>query len=349
MAGIKQIPKGHQFWPAHHDDLPAGEVRRLYEKGFAGAYDEPEERERFLASVEYPYGSEAAHANGWAGSGAGKLVIPFVHADRTFPGCWPGPAQGRGDCVSHSTKNAALLSLICEIVAGQPDEVTGKIEGVPEISKEGIAQGALSTEAIYWWRGHGGDGWSCDHSARVVCEQSGLWLRQSYPELDIDLTRYSARTAGLYGARTPPQTIRDVGRQHLVRTATVLRSFEEARDFLHNGYGITSCGSEGFSSTRDENGVSGRRGSWAHAMAYIGADDREETKKLYGEPLVLVLNSWGRWNDGPRWILGHSIEIPHGAFWTRWSDVRRRSMHALSSVNGWPARRLPHFGATGRV
>lgn len=244
------------------------------------------------------------------------------------------------NCVSHGTKNAVLVTLACEIAAGQPDEVTGILEGAPELSQEGIRQGVISSEYLYWQRGYNGDGWYCPAAAKCVI-QNGILLKTSYPELDIDLTKYSGSLAGKYGSRKPPAAVLEEGRKHLVRTSTMLRSFEEIRDYLHNGYGVSSCGGEGFSSSRDENGVSKRQGSWAHAMAYIGADDRDEIKQKYGGPLVLVQNSWGRWNNGSKKILGTDIEIPDGSFWARWKDLSRREAIALSSVAGWPARDLP--------
>ena len=190
-------------------------------------------------------------------------------------------------------------------------------------------------------------------------------LRQEYPELGIDLTSYSGKLAGKYGSAQPPLNIRDAFDDHLIRQVTEASSFEEIRDLLHNGYGISSCGSEGLAKVRDENGVSKRSGSWAHAMAYIGVDDREETKRKYGGPLILDLNSWNVWNSGPREIYKSSqyvpeqyktywqsigivassgnILLPEGATWVRWSDFKNRYASARASVNGWPRQNLPQL------
>ncbi len=320
---------------------------RAYDLKYAGAYSDPQEAERFDDAITraggYVHASGAAHASGWAGSGAGRLTLPFVHVEACYPGSLPGPAQTRGDCVSHSSKNACLTTLCCEVVAARPDEETGKLEVAPEVSATAIQHGVLSTEAIYWWRGHGGDGWHCDHAARVCTTQSGMWLRRDYSEqFGFDLSRYSGSLAGKWGRSNPPGEVQAAGREHLIRTAARVSSFEELRDCLHNGYGVSSCGSEGFSNVRNEDGVSSRRGVWYHAMAYIGADDREETRRKYNGPLVLVLNSWGRgWNRGPQRIAGTGIDIPAGAFWARWSDVSRRTMFAFSGADGWPAQVLP--------
>lgn len=266
---MRLIPKGFQAWPEHAISMTPAEVVTMYDKGFVGASADPERSEQLWRTVETHggtrYGSDAA--SDWDATAAGQLVPTWLHVEKTFPGCWPGSAQTRGDCVSHGTRNAALVTMACEIVAGTPDPQTGKVEGKPDdLPPEGQRDGVLSTEAIYWWRDHGGDGWSCGHAANVVMTESGLWLRKDYSEFGVNLTRYSGSTAGKWGRTNPPAEIKAFGNQHLVRTVTELQSFEEIRDFLANGYGISSCGSEGFSSSRDENGVSKRQGSWAHAI-----------------------------------------------------------------------------------
>lgn len=350
--GVRRIPRGHQFWPADLTASTGGEIQKLYEAGFAGAYQEDGVKEAFLEESKKQNGfanaAEAASQYGFMESGKGQLVVPFVFVLKLFPGCLPGPAQGRGDCVSHDNKNASLVTMACDIISGLPDAKTGRIEGVPEISQEGIAQGVLSTEWQYWFRGHGGDGWDCYDCARVMAKY-GVMLRKPYPEIGVDFTRYSANLAGKYGRSQPPQNMIDVGDDHLVHAATICNSAEEVRDMLKNGHGVSSCGGEGFSGDRDENGVSSRRGSWSHAMCIIGYDDREWAHTTYGGPLALVQNSWGVWNKGPRRIHGTSIDIPPGSFWARWKDIARRSFIAHAGVVGWPAKHLPDYGATGLI
>lgn len=324
------------------------EPQHEYLSGLVGVYADPAATDRLNAMLaaqgQSPDGGEICQRYGLYGSGAGKLSAPFAVIDQVFPGSLPASAQTRGDCVAHSTRNACLGTLACEIAAGQPDEVTGEVEGVPDVSEAGRKDGVLSTEAIYWWRRHGGDGWSCDAAAEVVLKESGLWLRREYPGVG-DLTRYSGPLSGKWGVRTPPAEVKAVGQEHLIRTATHAKTFEEVRDLIHNGYCISSCGSEAFSNKRDDNGVSKRSsGVWYHAMSYLGVDDREATKAKYGEPLVMVQNSWGRWNTGGRKVIDSVLEIPEGGFWARWSDLKKRYCVAFSGVMGWPAQTLPDWG-----
>lgn len=340
-----RITKGFSRWRQGSDELAPADVIRMYAAGFAGVGRDDEAKAKLLDSVGWASGEAAAHAFGIADSAAGQLVPAWLGVMRLFPGCWPGSAQTRGDCVSHSTRNGGLTAVAGDILSGKPDEVTKRLEGPPEdVSDSGRRDGIFSSEAIYWWRDHGGDGWSCGHAASVLRTESGLWVRKPYPELGVDLSKYSGSVAGKYGARNPPAEYLAEGAKHRIREVTELNSFDEVRDFLANGYGISTCGGEGWSSNRDENGFSRRQGSWSHAMAIIGADDRDLVKQKYGEPLVLILNSWGTWNSGGTRVLGTNHDIPPGSFWAKWSDAKRRDMYAFSGVQGWFKRKIDFFG-----
>lgn len=326
-----------------------------YDAGLRGAWIDPREDEICADSIIRhggdPDGSSVAHAWEFADKGKGQLVSRWENVMRVWPGCWPGPPQGRGDCVSWALMRGALTSWTCEIIDGRPDEVSGAIEGKPEVPPDGVKNCVLASEAAYWWRGHNGEGWTCSGAARAITNDCGIWIRQPYPEVRLDLTKYNDVTAGKWGSAKPPDEIRNIGRQHLVRTATFLKSVEEIRDFLYAGYGCYFCSMLKWSNARDENGFSPVVvGSWAHAQGLVGFDDRPETIALYGEPLAAVLNSWGgRWNRGPRSVRGTSLQIPEGAYWTKASVLLRGQVVALSSVAGWPARRLTNYGAEGNV
>ena len=329
------------------------DVVSAYEGGFVGAYSNPEAAEALRDQIKnaggIPDGAMACSEYKLEETGKGKLSLPVLEVLKLYPDCLPGGAQGRGDCVSWSQRNACLGTMCCEITSGTPDPNSGRLEGAPDVSDTARLNGVLSTEAFYNWRRHGGDGWSCAEAAQVGLNDSGLWLRKAYPELNVDFTQYSSRNAGIYGSRTPPESWREIGKNNLVQTITEVEEYEVLRDLLANGYCVSSCGSEGFSSQRDENGVSRRKGSWAHALAYLGVDDRPEIIQLYKEPLVLVQNSWGAWNEGSRRIFGTDIDIPVGAFWARWSAIKNRYMVAISGVNGWPPKKLASYGARGHI
>ncbi len=332
----------------------AKSLKDIYDSGFVGASADPRADEEFEDSIirsgGNPNGAEIAHQWEFADSGKGKLVLPFLHVETVFPGCWPGPPQNRGDCVAKGCANALLLTTACEIVEAKPDEITGKVEGAPQLSREGVKNIPIASESLWAWRGHGGEGWVCSKAA-MVSGSKGFLVRKPYPDLGIDLTKYTKETNRLGGSRAPGRKWLEESQKHTARTATTLKSREEVRDFLHAGYGVFNCSNLGFSSTRKAPyGFSSQKGRWAHSQSLIGWDERPETVKKFGQPLVCWLNSWGKsWNSGPRQIYKMPYEIPHGSFWALSSTLDQCRCIALSSVAGWPARKLPSYGATGNI
>lgn len=331
-----------------------------YSAGLIGCKANPRADEVFVDSVirhgGNPNGGEVAHEWEFAEAGKGKLSLLFPAAQTVFPGCLPGPAQLWGDCVGAAAANGFLLSLAQEIADGKPDEVTGKIEGAPDIPDEGVKQGVVARESIFAWRGwtdadgrgRAGDGWFCSAAAKAVTEK-GVLVRKPYPELGFDLTRYTEETIKLGGVKKPSDKWFDQSKQNVARTATFVKGRDQVRDFIAAGYGIFQCSSLGFEKTRNEDGVSRQTTTWQHAQSWSGYDDREITIKKYGQPLVLWTNSWSAWNTGPRRILGTAIDIPPGSYWALASTIDQCQCIALSSVAGWPRRRHTTFGATGNV
>lgn len=324
-------------------------VIKQYELGFAGALHNQEAHERFLDGVAIKTGEDVCRLFQYEDTAAGQLILPGLECMKAYPGCLPGGGQLEGDCVSWNQRNANLMTLVCEAIAGLPDPVSGFVEELPTCSPLAIKNGVFSTEAIYWYRSDQikpGHGWFCPEAARISQTKAGLVLRQKYG--DIDLERYTEDTVNLYNRKDPSEELTNIFDDHIIREATVVKLWEAVRDLLARGFGISTCGSEGFSKARDENGVCVRSGSWAHAMAFMGADDRPWAHQKYGCGLVLVQNSWNEYLTGSRKIHDTNLEIPPGSFWARWKDVMRRSMIAMAGANGWARRKLPDYN-TGFV
>ena len=331
-------------WSSVKDSLPKStwsDPFRAYSTGYVGTWNDPEGTERLKDAVisagGYWHAEDVAYAIGAAGQGAGKLCLLTEEIAAVFGRqAMPGPAQQIGDCVVHNLKNAILATLSSNIRAGQ--------QGKPNVTPEAIAQGVLSTEVPYWWRGSSGDGWSCDEALDVSINHAGAVLRQNYPTANVDLTNYSAKVAHRFGAKAPDRKTAEVFNDNLVTSVTRCRSWEEVRDMVASGQGLSSCGSEGWENQRDEWGVSRRQGRWAHALGVHGVDDRPEAWKRYGCGLVLVAQSWGsKWNSGPTLIYGTRIHIPAGYYWSRWTDFKNRTISAVSTVQGWRNNRLPDW------
>ena len=319
------------------------EVIKQYEKGFAGALYSPEKTEEFLDGCTYKSGEDVCRDFGYEETAANELVLPVLEVTKAYPGCLPGGGQVEGDCVSWGQRNANLLTMVLEAVLGLPDQVSGKVEGLPEVSALAQKNGVLSTEAIYYYRStKPGHGWFCAEAAKVSQTKAGCVLRQDYG--NVNLTQYSGSTVNYFNRKSVPNQLTDKFDDHIVREATVVNSMEAMRDLLARGFGIQSCGSESFSHTRDENGVCSRtRQGWAHSMGILACDDRPTTITIYGGRLYLVQNSWNEYMTGPRTIRGTQWEIPPGSFWARERDIKNRQFIAMAGVNGWARKKLPDY------
>lgn len=340
-----RVPKGAREWPAYSRNERVEYVISMYDHGYAGTMHDEEAREMLFSSLPYPNGEQAAYDFGLNDSGKGELSIPYIYTYKHWPKCWPAPGQTTGDCVSRAGANIGLILIGVEAELGQPDPITNKIEGFPEVSAEAETNGVIATENIYGARGHSGQGASCDRLINYVIREGGIMLRQNYPDLGVDFTKYNADIGDRWGSSGTPAAVNTIAKQHQIRTSTNVESEDVARDFIANGYPLWACSDLGFSNKRDENGFSERSGSWGHSWVVMGYDDRKEIKDKYGEPLCLFRHEWGRWNTGGRRILGTDIDIPEGSFWFRASLLKKADLYAMSSIDGWPRRQLPDWSS----
>lgn len=336
------LPGGFKPWPVDRDkDRDQWSVVRLYDQGFAGAYRDPEADDQFVGGLQYKTFSEAASANpGLEGSGAGKVSLLYRYVLALSKQCGrKNPyevAQRRGDCVSFSTRNAS-------------DALRAT-----EIALKGDAEAWINetaTETIYWYRGHSGEGASCSRLAEWLTKAGGMMLRQDYPDLRLNLTEYNP-SLGANGTQGPSVAVRTIAAEHQVKYATLVKSVEQARDAICNGFPLSVCSGYSFSNVRSKDGIAQRTmGGWAHAMAWLAVDDSPEAKRL-GGPLFYVQNSWSnRWNSGG-WPERYG-ENPGGGFWIVAKDAEGMlsagGAYAFSDANGFRPRSLPHLGASGRI
>lgn len=291
-----------------------------YKNGFSGCLWEQHVFDDLMETSKYAYFSDGASRI--KGSGKGKLSTPYKSVLK-FDKKPYLERQSTGDCVSHGTRNAVDITRAVEI------DIKGEAESW-------VAKGA--TEAIYGARGHSGQGMSCSRAAQFVSKTGGVVLRKNYPGV-ADFSKYNGSMGAKWGGRGLPDKVIDIADDHQVKTVSLLKTIEEARDALANGYGICVCSGYGFSNRRDSKGIARKSGSWSHAMAWTACDDTGK------EPLFLVQNSWGKWNDGghPDWG-----PIPDGSFLIRAEDaagmLRQNGAYAFSDFNGFPPQTLPDYG-----
>ena len=286
----------------------------LYKDGFVGSICDEKGTAELLGELSTPVFGAAAHH--LSKSGEGKLSLPFKALLEFDPGFGPAERQTTGDCVSHSTRNAVDITRSVEIKNGDREDF--------------VARGA--TEAIYQSRGHRGQGMSCSGAARYVHQNGGILIRKDYG--DVNLSKYNSSLGA--NLRIPNDVYKTEARKHQVKTISNIRTVEEARDALANGYALSVCSGYGFSSRRDSNGIAKRSSGWNHAMAWIACDDTHARLK---ETLFLVQNSWGKWNSGTR-----VHDQPEGSFWIREKDARGMlsggGAWVFSDVDGFPARKI---------
>jgi C1A family cysteine protease len=291
-------------------------ILNFYKQGFIGAVCDELDVKKLLGELPMPVFGAAAY-DLW-GSGEGKLSLPFKCLLEFDPGFGPAERQTTGDCVSHSTRNAIDITRAVEIKNGE--------------NEEWVARGA--TEAIYQSRGHKQQGMTCSGATRYVYENGGILVRKNYG--DVDLSVYNSGLGANH--RIPNSIYKTEAQKHQVKTVSNVRTVEEARDALANGYSLSVCSGYGFSSRRDANGIAKRGSGWSHAMAWIACDD---TRERLNETLFLVQNSWGMWNAGPK---AHGQ--PDGSFWIREQDARGMlaggGAWVYSDVDGFPPRDIKY-------
>jgi len=291
-----------------------------YRKGFSGCIWEQHHFDHLMETLKYPLFGDASKKI--KNSGKGKLSTPYKSVLKFDKNPY-NERQTTGDCVSHGTRNACDVSRAVEI------DVDGEKESW-------IAKGA--TEAIYGARGFSGQGMSCSRAAEFVSKTGGVLVRQNYKGV-VDLSKYNGNLGAGWGGRGLPDKVIDLANDHQIKTTSLVRTLEEARDALSNGYGLAVCSNYGFSNKRDKKGFASESGSWGHCMAWIACDDTG------GEPAFLVQNSWGKWNDGghPEWG-----PIPDGSFLihadTAAGMLKQNGAYAFSNFDGFPLQKLPDYG-----
>jgi hypothetical protein len=297
------------------------EIVRLYDSGMIGSYCDPEDTERLLSSLPLPLFGDLL-----AGDGAGKLSLAFkavVAFEKQAGRVAYDEVQLTGDCVSMTVRGAGDTAR-----ANDPD-IRSTEDWVDR----------TATEPLYGARGHSGQGASCARIVGWAHQKGGLMLRQAYPELGIDLTRYNPKVGISWGGVGVPEPVTKVAAKHRIGTISLITTWQQARDAIANGYGVVCCSGQGFTKTRNHEGLCEASGSWAHAMQWHGADDTRR-----GDCRFLVQNSWGfNYLTGPR-----VHDQPEGSFWIRQSVAQNMiaagGTYAVSNVAGFPKRMLADWG-----
>lgn len=256
-------------------------------------------------------------------------VVLLHEAARKVPslqgGFLPSQNQPRGTCVSRGAKRIVDLTQCMLIAAGMPLEFRfsshAYIYGTCREHGGGLGP---SDGAVGAWAA-----WSVANDGNLSNEDVG----------DDDNDDALAVKWGLRGV---PSEIKTKGRLHCIQKVAQARSFEEVRDAIIGGFGVTVASNVGYEGgggfRRDANGICHAGGSWSHQMCYSGY---HPNLAGLGECL-LQDQSWGP--DAPSGPLG-PVPIPSYSFWTLRKDaekqIRQNDTWVYSGINGWISNIIP--------
>ena len=259
------------------------------------------------------------------GSGKGKTVLLYDIILKVA-GYFPNRIQLIGDCISMGAAYAVDAIKAVDIFIKKESE-----EWIAETSTEDIYGG--SRIQIGKGRIGTGDGSVGAWAAQYV-NKYGALARQKYG--NIDLTKYNSKIAKQWGmpGKGTPQELIPFAKEHPVEVVSQVYTYAEVRDLIANGYAVTIASSQGFSSKRDAEGFARPEGTWQHQMSILGVDD------AYKRPGVLIQNSWGKWNSGPK-----RHNQPDGSMWVDADVLEKRILSkkdswAFSGYGGFKPRKL---------
>jgi hypothetical protein len=139
----------------------------------------------------------------------------------------------------------------------------------------------------------------------------------------------------------PDPSFITIGKEHLVKSAALVQTWQDVMTALTNGYPVTIASDVGFDMEQQRDGFMHYTTHWSHQMCIIGADDGDGQNV---EPHAAILNSWGDvfgqikdFRTGENW--------PVGTLRVRKADIETilaaGDSFAYSSMEGFPAQDLP--------
>jgi hypothetical protein len=267
------------------------------------------------------------------GTGAGKIALLYEAVRRVWKRDLDiGPQLG-SDCVGWSFAGCVDLIACLEVVTDEPEQHSWELR--------------TSTEAVYGmsrveygdYRGSRRAGSFGAWAAEAV-ERGGTisrrLLAERFPSEGGDYNLLRTLSWGINGL---PDELEPIAREHRIGQTSLVRSFEEARDAIANGYPVAVGSSQGFTTQRDAEGFALPQGTWYHSMKFIGSRDDHR-------PGLLCMNSFGA--KAHKGLKG-KFDIPEGSFWVDAEICTKMFQHldsyALSQFDGYPLQ-IERFDST---
>jgi hypothetical protein len=238
----------------------------------------------------------------------------------------PNIAQLIGDCVSFGTAHAIEYLQCVQSNRGPP---AGGYHPVSTMFLYGASRVTIGSEHGSHFSGDG----SVGAYAAEAANKLGV-----LPSDNPKCPTYNAANARDWGRRGPPQWALDAASSFKVQTVAQMKTTDDVRDAICNGYPVTICSQFGTNTIRPQDGrmVAKHDASWGHCMCIVGYDGSGR------QPYWYVLNSWGP-DAHPAPLQGE----PPGGFWIDQKtlayivDPRKSGdCWAFSSFVGFPAQDL---------
>jgi len=293
-----------------------------------------EAMKRFIATHDHPFLSQLNSRI--RGTGEGKTVLLWKALEQIMGTPYEPHNQGIGDCVGQGyALGVDILTAVQAVVHGKPEKWVAKASSEILYAGGRIEVGGLSG------RNARGDGSTGYWQAEFITSY-GVLLRQKYPG-GHDFTTYDAAKARQLGRTGVPDELEPLCKLHPVKTAAIVKSWEECRDSVANGHPVAMCSNIGFGDSsrewvRDSQGfLTRKRKPWWHCMLVAAIDDNPR------RPGGLVFNSWG-----PNWVTGPTrLDQPRGTFWvdadTLDTAMKQGDSMALSNYVGYPGLSVPDY------
>lgn len=282
--------------------------------GPTGWVDDQAAVQRVIASLPYPIFSSSARV--MRGTGAGQTVLLYKAWKEVLGDYYYYPAQTIGCCVGRGFSSGVELLHAIQIAVGN----------LPNIFKH------VSHESVYGLSRTEPD--TGNHQLKGQDGSTGGWAAKAverYGTISREDTghKYDDKVAKAWGDRGVPPDVKTTSLEHLVRTVSLVATWEEFEDAMANGMPVPICSRLGFTMTRDKDGFCAVQGTWGHCMLACGV--RQDI------PGALLLQSWGaNVPDGPT-----CLEMPTNSFWIKRGDMEKvlaeKDSWALSSLVGYPA------------
>ncbi len=290
----------------------------MYTYNMAGWVDLPDA----VDAVESQVGVFGSAASFLTDTGKGKIVCLHDNYKKAGSSFYYVDQGNIGSCVSAAASLITNTLMTTEIANGEREQLKGYIAIEPLYYGARVVIGKNQIR---------GDGAIVAHQIKYMAEY-GTLLKQKYGA--IDLTEYSVDRCRKWGTGSGfPKTLEDISKDHTISVYSRVKSYDEVRDSIANGYPVEVGSSYGFASETDDEGFCRQNTTWQHALSIIAVDDNSKRKGC------MISNSWPlNWLK----IRKRKLNQPDGCFWVDAETINKMVSNgdawSIGGFNGYQAK-----------